>query len=89
MMVFMRSEQVMKEKYISVFMQAFNLDRDEVDGSVAMGKTEGWDSVGHVQFISLIEDTFDIMLDAGDIINFNSYEAGLDILRKYGVDIEQ
>ncbi len=43
----------MKEKYISVFMQAFNLDRDEVDGSVAMGKTEGWDSVGHVQFISL------------------------------------
>ncbi len=78
----------MKEKYIALFMEAFHLPEEKVGKGVAMGKTEGWDSVGHVGFITELEDAFDIMLDTEDIIQLNSYEKGIEILRKYGVEIE-
>lgn len=78
----------MKEKYIALFMDAFHLPKEKVGKDIVMGKTEGWDSVGHVSFITELEDTFDIMLDTEDIIQLNSYEKGIEILRKYGVEIE-
>ena len=78
----------MKEKYIELFVNAFNLSEDQVGEGVAMGVTEGWDSVGHVSFITELEDAFDIMLDTEDIIQFSSYEKGIEILRKYGIEIQ-
>lgn len=77
----------MKEKYIQLFMDAFRLPAEKVGKDVVMGKTEGWDSVGHVSFITKLEDAFDIMLDTEDIIQLNSYEKGIEILRKYWVEI--
>lgn len=78
----------MKERYIELFVKAFNLSRDQVGKDIVMGKTESWDSVGHVSFITELEDAFDLMLDTEDIIALNSYEKGIEILRKYGVEIE-
>lgn len=78
----------MQEKYIVLFMNAFNLPKEKVGKDIVMGKTEGWDSVGHVKFITELEDAFNIMLDTEDIIGLNSYEKGIEILRKYGVEIE-
>lgn len=77
----------MKEKYIELFVNAFNLPREKVGSEVELGKTEGWDSVAHVGFITELEDAFDIMLDTEDIIQFDSYERGIEILRKYGIEI--
>ena len=37
--------------------------------------------------ISAIEDSFDIMFDTDDIIDFNSFEKGIEILKKYNVEI--
>lgn len=37
--------------------------------------------------ISALEDNFDIMMDTEDIINFNSFEKGKEILEK-NYDIE-
>ena len=34
-----------------------------------------------------IEEAFDISIDTPDVLAFSSFEKGLDILRKYGVDI--
>ena len=34
-----------------------------------------------------IEDAFDIMLDTDDIIDFNSYQKGIEILKKYDIEI--
>lgn len=78
----------MRERYIELFVKAFNLSRDQVGKGIAMGETEGWDSIGHVSFITELEDAFDIMLDTEDIIELNSYEKGIEILCKYGVEIE-
>ena len=35
--------------------------------------------------IAGLESAFDIMLDTEDILNFNSYERGREILEKYDV----
>ena len=46
-----------------------------------------WDSMGHMTLMEEMEDTFDISIDTPDVLAFSSYEKGMDILRKYGVDI--
>ena len=48
---------------------------------------ENWDSIGHMQLMATLEDTFDIMMDTDDIIDFSSYEKGIEILKKYDIEI--
>ena len=45
-----------------------------------------WDSMGHMNLMEDMEDAF-ISIDTPDVLSFSSYEKGMDILRKYGVDI--
>ena len=46
---------------------------------------EQWDSIAHITLVGNLEDAFDIMLDADDIIAMNSYESGKEILAKYEI----
>lgn len=46
-----------------------------------------WDSVGHMQLITALEEAFGITFDTEDIIDFDSYERGKNILAKYGKEI--
>ena len=74
------------EKYIKVFVETFEISEDDVQG-LKYQDIEAWDSVGHMGLISALEDAFDIMMDTDDIIDFNSFEKGKEILAKvdYGV----
>ncbi len=47
-----------------------------------------WDSVGHMSLISELEDSFDIQFETDDIVDFNSYKKGIELLKKYDVVIE-
>ena len=47
-----------------------------------------WDSVGHMTLIAELEDAFNITMDTDDIIDFNSYEKGKEILSKYNITFE-
>jgi acyl carrier protein len=46
-----------------------------------------WDSLQHIEMITMMEDTFNISINSTDVILFNSYEKGKEILRKYGVEV--
>ena len=74
------------EKYIKVFVETFEVD-EETAKHLKYQDIEAWDSVGHMGLISALEDAFDIMMDTDDIIDFNSFEKGKEILAKaeYGV----
>ena len=37
--------------------------------------------------LSLARDTFDIEFEMDDIINFSSYNKGMEILKKYGIEV--
>lgn len=74
------------EKYNNAFMETFEITEDLLEG-LKYQDIPAWDSVGHMTLISALEDSFDIMFDTDDIIDFNSYEKGKEILSKeeYGV----
>ena len=44
---------------------------------------KSWDSVGHMNLISVLEKKFKIEMDIDDIVDFSSYEKGKKILKKY------
>ena len=73
------------EKYTRVFVEMFGKSADEVKNLHYQDIIE-WDSVGHMTLMSGLEDTFDIMMETDDIIEFDSYEKGIEILKKYNVD---
>ena len=75
------------EKYKNCFAEAFELSGEEGIESLEYQSVQLWDSVGHMGLMALLEDSFDIMLDTDDIIDFASYAKGMEILRKYDVDI--
>ena len=74
------------EKYIQAFATALEVPADSVQG-MEYGKSEAWDSVGHMTLIAALEDAFDIMVDMDDIIDLSSFEKGKEILRKYDVEL--
>ncbi|MCM1236443.1 MAG: acyl carrier protein [Ruminococcus flavefaciens] len=74
------------EKYVNVFVEALGVKAEETDNLEYMGIDE-WDSVGHMTLIAALEDTFDIMMETDDIVDFNSFEKGKELLSKYGIEI--
>ncbi len=75
-----------KEKYVNAFVEGLEITADQVEGLQYQGIPE-WDSVGHMALVSEIEDAFDIMMDTDDIIDFSSYDKGIEILKKYEIEI--
>ncbi len=74
------------EKYTTTFTEALGISETETIGLKYQG-ISAWDSVGHMSLISALEDAFDIMMDTDDIIDFSSFEKGIDILSKnYGIE---
>lgn len=77
-----------KEKYRNCFVKIFEVADSETDG-LKYQEIDAWDSVGHMGLIAELEDAFNIMMDTDDIIDFSSFEKGMEILSKnYEVEFE-
>ena len=74
------------EKYTTAFCKILELDSDFNGTGIKRNKTKGWDSVGHLALITTLEDTFNIMMETEDILAFDSYNQGIHILEKYGIN---
>lgn len=73
------------EKYNNAFIESLEIGADVLEGLEYQSIPE-WDSVGHMGLVAAVEDSFDIMMDTDDIIDFSSYEKGKEILTKnYGI----
>lgn len=68
------------EKYIAAFVEGLEIDASLVKEGLEYQGIPEWDSVGHMGLIAALEDAFDIMMDTDDIIDFSSYEKGIEIL---------
>ncbi len=49
---------------------------------------KSWDSVGHMNLMSVLEKKFKIEMNIDDIVDFSSYEKGKKILKKYKIAIK-
>ena len=75
------------EKYNQAFVEVFGVNESVLNDSFAKDSVVGWDSVHQLNIIALLEESFDIMFDPEDIMEFTSYEKGKIILGKYGVSL--
>ena len=75
-----------KEKYVRAFAEALDVDTSAIE-NLEYQSIPQWDSIGHMGLVAAIEDTFDIMMDTDDIIDFSSYVKGIELLKKYDVEI--
>ena len=75
------------EKYNQAFVEVFGVNESVLNDSFAKDSVDGWDSVHQLNIIALLEESFDIMFDPEDIMEFTSYEKGKIILGKYEVSV--
>ena len=72
------------EKYAEAFVDTFEITTDETKG-LKYQAIEAWDSIGHMGLVAALEDSFEILMDADDIIDLSSFEKGIEILQKYNI----
>ena len=77
----------MMDKYTEIFDELFKIGKEFNAQEIVRGEIKDWDSVGHISLVTKLEEAFDIMLDATDILQMNSYIKGIEILKEYGVDL--
>ncbi|MEA4955832.1 MAG: acyl carrier protein [Pseudoflavonifractor sp.] len=72
------------EKYNKLFLDTFRVKPEDLPTLTYRG-IPAWDSVGHMEFMSDMEEAFKVSLSTLDVLDFSSYEKGKEILAKYGV----
>ena len=72
-----------QKKYDQAFITAFNIDFSILGTDLKYESIQEWDSIGHMSLIAELEDAFEISFEMDDIIDFSSYEKGIEILKKY------
>lgn len=75
------------EKLEKIFCEVFSIETSSLGSNFEKNTVENWDSVHQLYLTTALEDEFDIMLDAEDILEITSFEKVKDILRKYEIDL--
>ena len=76
-----------QEKYNQAFIESFNIEEDALGDSLEYQSIPAWDSIGHMSLIAELEDSFEISMEMDDIIDFSSYNKGIEIMKKYDIEI--
>lgn len=77
-----------REKYNRVFVTTFSVEPNVLNEKFVYQGVPTWDSVGHMTMVAALEEAFGIMMEMDDIIDFSSYTKGIELLKKYNVQIE-
>lgn len=74
------------QKYNKAFMNVFRAKEEDLK-DYKYRTSPKWDSVGHMELITELEGFFDISISTADVLDIYSYEKGIEIMAKYGVEI--
>jgi acyl carrier protein len=66
-----------------IFSESLNIKASDVVDGLRYSEIPQWDSVAHMALIAAIEEGFDIMLDAEDVIDMSSFSQAKEIVTKY------
>ena len=75
------------EKLNRIFCEVFGIEESALNSEFDKCNIEGWDSVRQLSLSTSVEDEFDIMLDAEDILEFTSYDNVKKVLAKYEIEL--
>ena len=74
-------------KYSEIFKTALNIGDDKLNENLKYNEIEEWDSIGHMTLVAALEEEYKITLETDDIIDFSSFKKGMEILKKYNINI--
>lgn len=76
------------EKLNKVLCDVFDLKNvEDIKDEMGPDEIENWDSLGHVELITSLEEVFDIAFDVVDISRMYSVGDIKKIVKKYGIEI--
>jgi len=75
------------ERLKRAFYKALELSEQTELSQLAYGSIPEWDSLGHMALVSEVEDTFSIEFNTEEVINFSSFEVGIQLLRSREIEI--
>ena len=73
----------MEDKLRAIFTESLNINASNVVDGLRYSGIPQWDSVAHMALIAAIEEGFDIMLDAEDVIDMSSFLKAKEIVAKH------
>lgn len=76
------SERELSEALVGVFVQVFDLRKEDVHPAMTPDDVAQWDSLAHVRLVSAIEQTFHCQLDIDDVMALTSFGAILEVVVK-------
>ena len=76
-----------KEKYQDIFTKSLSIDSKKFNENLKYNEIQEWDSIGHMSLMSALEEDFGITMETDDIVDFSSYKKGIEILKKYKINI--
>lgn len=65
----------------------FGVNASTLNDDFSKESVDTWDSVHQLNIIALLEESFDVMFDPEDIMEFTSYGKGREILKRYDVGL--
>ena len=73
------------EKYKLSFKESLYIKDKDISEKLEYNGIPEWDSIGHMNLISGLEEGFNISIDTDDVVDFSSFKKGMEILKKYKI----
>ena len=71
----------MENKLNKIFSNVFHLDENDDKTELKMGDLPNWDSMGHLNLITSLEEELDIFFTNEEIVKINSFEKIHNLLK--------
>jgi len=75
-----------RQKYDQAFIDSFSVNENQLGKNLEYNTIPEWDSIGHMALIAELEEAFEITMEMDDIIDFSSYNKGMELLNKYDIE---
>ncbi len=62
------------EKLNQIFCEVYSVEESALNENFVNTNVETWDSIHQLSMVAAIEEAFDLMMDAEDILEMTSYE---------------
>lgn len=72
-------------KLEKVFRDMLSPDDDTPVASLRYGRSQGWDSLAHMQLVDELEVAFGVTLDSDDVADIDSFDAAQAVLARHEV----
>lgn len=76
----------MEQKLKTVMTDVFEISSDKIDRSTTMEEIEQWDSLKHIELMTVLEEKFDISLEMEEMIEMTTFEDIKRILITKGIE---